>query len=218
MAPQRAGPGAAGRPRQGEIGLTHEAFDTFPPSRTVEYVRELLVTQGLLPTRDRDLARMERWVADKLAMIDHPDDRQTIRAFVHWYHLRAKEATGELGRGAVRNAKQQTTVAILFLAWLRERDVALDAFGQGDLDEWLATSSLLLLYAQPVSRITQLKIDDITVDGADVAIRFGKDLVPLPAPLGAVLLVLLERRPNMATAANPNSAWLFPGSMRGPGP
>jgi hypothetical protein len=127
---------------RGEIGLTHEAFDTFPPSRTVEYVRELLVTQGLLPTRNRDLARMERWVADKLATIDHPNDRQTIRAFVRWYHLRrlrAKQATGELGRGAVRNAKQQTTVAVLFLAWLRERDVALDAFGQGDLDEWLAT-------------------------------------------------------------------------------
>jgi integrase len=74
---------------------------------------------------------------------------------------------------------------------------------------------LLLLYAQPVSRITQLRLDDVTVDGADVAIRFDTELVPLPAPLGAVLLALLDRRPNMATAANPRSAWLFPGGMPG---
>jgi integrase len=74
---------------------------------------------------------------------------------------------------------------------------------------------LLLLYAQPVSRITQLKLNDVTVDGADVAIRFDTELVPLPAPLGAVLLALLDRRPNMATAANPRSAWLFPGRHAG---
>lgn len=33
--------------------------------------------------------------------------------------------------------------------------------------------------------------------------------------LGAVLLALLNRRPNMATAANPRPAWLFPGGMPG---
>jgi hypothetical protein len=207
-----------------EISLSHQAFDELPPSRTVEYVRELLVTHRLLPCRNRDLARMERWVADKLATIGHLDDRQTIQAFVRWHHLRRlrdKQATGELGRGAVRNAKQQTTVATQFLAWIGERDITLDACRQGNLEEWLVTGpgtrrmvegfllwatrqgcihgvkmppakrgsllaltqerrielvrmlltddqldpgdrvigSLLLLYAQPVSRITQLKVD-----------------------------------------------------------
>jgi hypothetical protein len=60
VAPQRAGPGAllAALGRD-EISVSHEAFDGLPPSRTVEYVRELLVTHGLLPSRNRDLARME---------------------------------------------------------------------------------------------------------------------------------------------------------------
>jgi hypothetical protein len=62
-----------------------------------------------------------------------------------------------------------------------------------------------------------LRERDITLDTCrqDVAIRFDTELVPLPAPLGAVLLALLDRRPNMATAANPRSAWLFPGGMPG---
>jgi hypothetical protein len=40
----------------GEVALSHEAMDSLPSSRTVEYIRGLLVQHGALPRRDEYLA------------------------------------------------------------------------------------------------------------------------------------------------------------------
>ena len=42
----------------GTVPLDHGALDAIPPSRTVEYVRGLLVAHGALPDRDRHLAHL----------------------------------------------------------------------------------------------------------------------------------------------------------------
>lgn len=39
------------------IALTHESFDALPASRSVEYLREMLVHHGMLPDRDRQSRR-----------------------------------------------------------------------------------------------------------------------------------------------------------------
>lgn len=74
---------------------------------------------------------------------------------------------------------------------------------------------LLLLFAQPITRIVKLTIDDVLRDGPDVYLRLGKPPTPIPAPLAGMLLELLETRANMNTAANPDSRWLFPGGRVG---
>ncbi|MET3174609.1 UNVERIFIED_ORG: RNA polymerase subunit RPABC4/transcription elongation factor Spt4 [Arthrobacter sp. UYCu721] len=43
-----------------DIALSHEAFDALPGSRSVEYLRELLIHHGMLPDRDRQLAAFEQ--------------------------------------------------------------------------------------------------------------------------------------------------------------
>ncbi|WP_438319352.1 hypothetical protein ACSHWO_34755 [Streptomyces sp. HUAS TT3] len=43
-------------------------------------------------------------------------------------------------------------------------------------------AALVLLYAQPVSRIVCLTIDDITDDGTVIAVRLGDPPSPLPSP------------------------------------
>jgi len=71
----------------GQVGTTHAALDALPASRTVEYVRGLLVAHGCLPPRDPHLATFERWLAAKLAQLDDPQQRQLIERFARWHLL-----------------------------------------------------------------------------------------------------------------------------------
>ncbi|WP_405148405.1 hypothetical protein OG589_10970 [Sphaerisporangium sp. NBC_01403] len=70
---------------------------------------------------------------------------------------------------------------------------------------------LLLLYAQPVSRIIRLTLEDVIHDNGQIFIRFGQPPSPVPEPFSALLLDYLATRADMSTATNPNSPWLFPG-------
>jgi integrase len=72
-------------------------------------------------------------------------------------------------------------------------------------------AGLLLLYAQPVSRIVRLTLDDIVQDDDHVLIRLGNPPSPVPQPFAALLLDYAADRSNMHTATNPGATWLFPG-------
>lgn len=74
---------------------------------------------------------------------------------------------------------------------------------------------LVLLLAQPVTRICALRLTDIHNVNRDVRLHLGDDPMVLPEPVGALLTALIRSRPNMATAANPTSPWLFPGQAPG---
>jgi len=75
---------------------------------------------------------------------------------------------------------------------------------------------LILLYAQPLNKITRLTLDDITVDeNAQMLIRLGDPPAPVPAPFDAIINDYRGARPNLMTATNPNSNWLFPGRRAG---
>jgi hypothetical protein len=74
---------------------------------------------------------------------------------------------------------------------------------------------LVLLYAQPVSRLTRLTIDDIHHHDGQTLLRFGDPPSPVPEPFAALLSQLAATRSNMNTAANPAARWLFPGGRPG---
>jgi hypothetical protein len=76
-------------------------------------------------------------------------------------------------------------------------------------------AALVLLYAQPLTRIVRLTTNDIVVQDDQVLLRLGAPLTPVPAPLGPLLMALRDQRDNMRTATNPNSSWLFPGRRAG---
>lgn len=71
-------------------------------------------------------------------------------------------------------------------------------------------------YAQPVSRIVRLTIDDVIQDHDQVLIRLGDSPSPVPQPFAALLLDYAAHRANMHTATNPGSTWLFPGRRARP--
>lgn len=74
---------------------------------------------------------------------------------------------------------------------------------------------IVLLYAQRVSRIVRLTVEDVIPDGNQVLLRLGEPPSPVPAPFARLLLAWINERDNMNTATNPGSRWLFPGRRAG---
>ncbi|MFE9883356.1 hypothetical protein [Streptomyces sp. NPDC005784] len=74
---------------------------------------------------------------------------------------------------------------------------------------------LVLLYAQPLTRIARLGTDDVQHRDSEVLVRLGDPPSPVPAPFAGMLLDYLGQRPNTMTATNPDARWLFPGRRAG---
>jgi hypothetical protein len=88
---------------------------------------------------------------------------------------------------------------------------------EADLDavERLA-GCFVLLYAQPLSRIAVMTLDQVTVDDSGVSIRFGGTDLTVPDPFGALLADHLRtaRSTHVGIGAVPSN-WLFPGHHPG---
>src|SRR5207302_5879724 len=86
-----------------------------------------------------------------------------------------------------------------------------------DLDlPWRIAGALVLLFGQPAERIAGLTIGQVKVESDErVLLNPAEDWIDVPEPLATLLRTYLGCRRNMATAANPDSAWLFPGGMPG---
>ena len=264
----------------GSVDPTHQALDALPSTRTVEYLRGLMVEHSVLPPRDRLLATYERWLHDKRAPTVDDDSRKIVERVGRWHHLRKLREharTGSVGSGPFLRAKQSTTVAISFLNWLNERGTALNDCTQHDIDAWYAggpstrqhaerflywarsnkltptltvprhstgthemvgederlhivrtlllhdhlpavhriAGCLLTLYGQSITRIVTLTVDDIRSTSSAVTVKLTDTWVELPDPISQLLRDHLAKRPNMNTASNAASRWLFPGRMPG---
>ena len=70
---------------------------------------------------------------------------------------------------------------------------------------------MLVLLGQPFNRIAALALTDVEVGDGGVNVRLGYGAVPIPPPFAAMVTELVARRPNLNTAANPTSPFLFPG-------
>jgi integrase len=125
----------------GALPLTHEALDTLPRSRTVEYIRGLLVEHDALPNRDRRVADFERWLAVRLRDIEDDEQRKVLERFGRWHQLRRlrdQARSAPVTHSAFLTAKQGTTVAGNYLRWLAEADLRLADVTQAHVDGWYA--------------------------------------------------------------------------------
>ncbi|MGH3687352.1 MAG: hypothetical protein ACRDSM_20350 [Pseudonocardiaceae bacterium] len=79
-----------------------------------------------------------------------------------------------------------------------------------------AGGALLLLYGQPLSRITAITTDQITHRDEQVFLRFGHHDVHIPEPLATLLTTLpRDRRRYLGVGTPATSTWLFPGLLPG---
>lgn len=74
---------------------------------------------------------------------------------------------------------------------------------------------IVLLYAQPLSRVVRLTLDDIGHSNDQTLLRLGEPPSPVPEPLAELLHRWISSRDNMNTATNHASRWLFPGRRAG---
>ncbi|HLR95485.1 MAG TPA: hypothetical protein VK053_13235, partial [Jiangellaceae bacterium] len=76
------------------------------------------------------------------------------------------------------------------------------------------TGTLLLLYAQPITRLVTLRTDDLSITPDGPSLTFGTDPVPIPEPFAQMLIAHVQDRPNQR-GANHASPWLFPSTRAG---
>jgi hypothetical protein len=76
-------------------------------------------------------------------------------------------------------------------------------------------ATIVLLYAQPLTRILRLTIDDVSHHDGQVSLRLGDPSTPVPQPFADLLLQHLNQRLNLTPATNQHSRWLFPGRRGG---
>jgi hypothetical protein len=262
----------------GRIPLTHEGLHAAPSWRTAAYLRDLLMTCGVLPTIDKQLLHHESWLHRRLAELADSPHLRLLRQFAGWYQLprlRAKAERRPLTSSVRQYASDQFTQAQAFLGFIQQHDHCLAEATRADLDAWHATHNdhqrrtlraflrwamttghlprlelprlaisraapitqhhrldmlgqlltddhrplrsrvaacLMLLFAQPATRIVRLTIDDLThTDDGSVFIRFGQPPTPVPEPFATLLLQATTQRDNLQTATNPSARWLFPG-------
>jgi len=77
--------------------------------------------------------------------------------------------------------------------------------------------SFVLLYAQPLSRITVMSTDQVGVHGRQVTVRFARHDVDIPEPLADLVATLAAtgRQDHVGIAAPATTQWLFPGHLPG---
>jgi len=78
-----------------------------------------------------------------------------------------------------------------------------------------AAACLVLLYAQPVSRIVALTTDDLDVTDDGTYLRLGPEPLLLPPPLDALVTSLPIAKPFGAASTLADERWLFPGKWAG---
>lgn len=125
----------------GQLALTHEALNAHPARRGADYLRHLLVANGVLEGRDDALVRLEAWVAGRLASVEDKAQRRLLRSYATWRVLRRARQRAEIARAprtATRHSKVNLNSAIAFLAFLAARRADLARATQADLEDWLA--------------------------------------------------------------------------------
>ena len=67
--------------------ITHDLLDELPQTQALRYVRDMLVSSGVLPARNEHLERLAPWLEHLLH--DKPTHHaRLIRPFAHWFVLR----------------------------------------------------------------------------------------------------------------------------------
>jgi hypothetical protein len=145
-------------------------------------------------------ADVDRWLAGPA------HTRTLVRPFLAWAQERAALTGVQLpqSRGGgipqAADAEQRWALARRLL-----HDPDLDPSDR-------VAGALVVLFAQPLSRIANLRLADITTAGGQVYLRFGRDPVAMPEPLGGLVRRLPTRQPaGMAGRLPTTATWLFPG-------
>lgn len=135
----------------GQCALTHAGLDGLRPNGSVGHLRAALITAGTLPARDDHLATLEQWITTTLGAVDDEHERQLLRRYATWHHLRRlrrSAATHPVTPTQTGAARASVRAAAALLAWLRSNRSTLAQCRQADLDGWVADGATSRLDAR----------------------------------------------------------------------
>ena len=125
---------------EGQVDISHQAFEQLPSNKAVNYIRDLLVTTGVLPAYHGPIERITPWLAGVLGELSQPD-ADVVRRFARWEvlrRLRQHAQAGTLTQGAISRDRATIVVTVRFLTWLRQNNLDLTGLGQTDMDRYSA--------------------------------------------------------------------------------
>ncbi len=137
---------------QAEQPPTHRVLDGYHPNRAAEHLRKILVSGGILPERDEQLARLERWIAQMLDRVPDPAERRVVRSFATWHHLRRLRQQSErqyITAGQADAAHEGIRATVKLITWLHGHGGSLATCTQRDIDRWLAEKPSTHCHARP---------------------------------------------------------------------
>lgn len=140
-------------------------------------------------------------------LADGPTTRQLIRTFFVWADRAHVKDGIVIGHRPARTTPAMTQ---------DDRLASIRSLLTGDEQNrpYRVAGVLLLLYAQPLVRVTALKVDAVVSTSSGLGISFGSDPAPLPEPFANLVRQHLSHRPNQRVA-NADSDWFFPGTRAG---
>jgi len=178
--------------------ITHARHQVVGAVRFLDWLADHHLTLATCTQGDLDL-----WLATG------PPSRYNARFFVKWSSQRHLSATLEVparqcGPGDALDAEQRWAIITRLL---HDPDVELCDRVAG---------SFVLLYAQPLSRVAVMTLDQITDTATGVIVRFGTQDLAVPDPLGSLIIdqSLVGRSHHIGIGATPTT-WLFPGHLPG---
>ena len=158
---------------------------------------------------DHHLTLAECTQADVELWLAGPPWRYDVRSFVAWTAQR--KLSGSLtvpplrsGPGSALDAEQRWDIIDRLL-----HDDSVDSADR-------VAGCFVLCYAQPLSRIVAMTVDQITKRDP-CSVRFGSQDIEMPAPLGALVAAQAGngRTHHIGIGSPPTSPWLFPGHLPG---
>jgi hypothetical protein len=139
---QGAGAAVLAEVATGRLAATHQALDHHRHRRAADYLRHMLVAGQVLPPRDEQLTRTERWLTELVCSLQVPAHRRLAQTFGAWRVMRRLRRTAEAGTRPwtyTAHARLKIKTAAEFLTWLAGRDQSLADCRHADVEEWLAT-------------------------------------------------------------------------------
>ena len=122
--------------------ITHESLDELSQDGATHYIRQLLVTTGILPAREEYFAQLQLWANRTIAHLP-ANQARIIRPYAEWRVIR--DARRRVSRrpftaGSAASDRQKIATAITFLTWVDEQQLTLDSITQLQLEQWLDTN------------------------------------------------------------------------------
>ncbi|MFF3088819.1 hypothetical protein ACFVRB_27820 [Streptomyces nojiriensis] len=173
-------------------------------------VRAAVTLLGWLREQDTALAlctqsHLDEWIDSG------PTTRYSARGFVEW--CRKNRHIGKDLEIATREKQSHVQPTDEDERWavsrrlMHDDDIAIEDRFAG---------LLVLLYAQPISVVSQLPVTAVITEGPQTSLRLGDTPLLLPDPLDTIARRLLARRRGHTTTGTlSDSPWLFPGAFPG---